>query len=110
MPKESEKMFSSNNRVFPRVEAICPVMHRANESQRWSVGLLINFAATGLLFQSTRALQADTDIMVRLERGRNRVIPALSGSGKVIRCTKMDNNKYEVACKLSHIDPPETAA
>lgn len=107
--QNSDVKNSPNNRVFPRVDATCPVMHRANESQRWSVGLLINFSATGMLFQSARILQADTDIAVRLERGRNRIIPALSGSGKVIRCTKIANGKYEVACKLSHIDPPETA-
>jgi len=98
-----------NNRVFPRVDATCPVMHRANESERWSVGLLVNFSATGMLFQSARALEIDTNITVRLERGRNRAIPALSGSGKIIRCTKIEDSKYEIACKLSHIDPPETA-
>ena len=108
--QNNDLLKNSNNRIFPRVDATCPVMHRANEIQRWSVGLLTNFSATGLLFQSARKLKADSAISVRLERGRNRVIPALSGSGKVIRCTKMANNKYEVACKLSHIDPPETAA
>ena len=99
----------TNNRVFPRVDAVCPVMHRANDTQRWCVGLLINFSATGMLFQSNRALKAGADISIRLERGRNRTIPALSGSGKVIRCTKIDNNKYEVACKLSQINPPEAS-
>jgi len=108
--QNNDLLKNNNNRVFPRVEATCPVMHRANEAQRWSVGLLINFSATGMLFQSSRELKTDSAISVRLERGRNHVIPGLSGSGKVIRCTKMANNKYEVACKLSHIDPPETAA
>ena len=107
--QNNDLLKNNNNRIFPRVDATCPVMHRANETQRWSVGLLINFSATGMLFQSARELKAGSAISVRLERGRNHVIPALSGSGKVIRCTKMDNNKYEVACKLSHIDPPETA-
>ena len=107
--QNSDLKDTSNSRVFPRVDATCPVMHRASESERWSVGLLINFSATGMLFHSTRALQTNSNISVRLERGRNKVIPALSGSGKVIRCTKMANNKYEVACKLSRINPPETA-
>ena len=98
-----------NNRVFPRVNATCPVMHRASEAERWSVGLLINFSATGMLFNSARALQEDSPITVRLERGRNLVIPALSGSGRVIRCTKIESNKYEIACKLTQINPPETA-
>jgi len=97
-----------NNRVFPRINAKCPVMHRSDDSERWSVGLLINFSATGMLFTSARALEVNADISVRLERGRNLVIPALSGSGKIIRCTKLETNKYEIACKLTKINPPET--
>lgn len=96
-----------NNRVFPRINAKCPVMHRSGEHERWSVGLLINFSATGMLFTSARALKIGTDIIIRLERGRNLVIPALSGSGHVIRCTKIENNKYEVACKLTKVNLPK---
>jgi len=99
-----------NNRVFPRIDAKCPVMHRSDEFERWSVGLLINFSATGMLFTSARALKLDANIMVRLERGRNLVIPALSGSGHVIRCTKIESNKYEIACKLTKINAPEVNA
>ena len=99
-----------NNRVFPRVTATCPVMYRSNEVVRWNVGLLINFSATGVLFQSTRAIPVDSDIIVRLENGRSPVIPALSGSGKVTRCTEIEKNKYEIACRLNRIDPPETVA
>ena len=98
-----------NNRVFPRVDATCPVMHRSSEAERWSVGLLINYSATGMLFNSARKMQSGETIMVRLERGRNLVIPALSGSGTITRCTKVAENKYHVACKLNHINPPETA-
>jgi len=97
----------TNKRVFPRVDAICPVMHRTSEVERWNVGLLINFSATGVLFNSVRALQEGTPITVRLERGRNLVIPALSGSGEVTRCTETASNKYEIACKLTQINPPD---
>lgn len=100
----------TNNRVFPRIDAKCPVMHRSDDLERWSVGLLINFSATGMLFTSARALKVGADISVRLERGRNLVIPALSGSGNIIRCTKLETNKYEIACKLTKIDPPECSA
>jgi len=99
-----------NNRVFPRIIAKCPVMHRPDESVRWSVGLLINFSATGMLFNSACALEIGATINVRLERGKKLVIPALSGSGTVIRCTEIEANKYEIACKLTKINPPETNA
>lgn len=98
-----------NNRVFPRIAAKCPVMHRSDENERWSVGLLINFSATGMLFTAARPLNINAPISIRLERGRNVVIPALSGSGNVIRCTQIDKNKYEIACKLTKINPPETS-
>lgn len=106
-PMQNNKLENTQNRrVFPRITAQCPVMHRPDHYQRWSVGLLINFSATGMLFTSARELEAGADIIVKLERGRNMVIPALSGSGKVIRCRKLDTNKYEVACQLNKINPP----
>jgi len=98
----------TNNRVFPRIVAKCPLMHRENEQQRWSVGILINFSATGVLFSSARSLEIDSPIAVRLERGRNRSLPALSGSGMVIRCDDLGSGKYEIACKLDRIDPPSS--
>ncbi len=108
--QNSDLAETPNNRVFPRINAKCPVMHRSDDSERWSVGLLINFSATGMLFTSARALDVGANIHVRLERGRNLVIPALSGSGNIIRCSKIETNKYEIACKLTKINPPETTA
>lgn len=96
-----------NNRVFPRISGKCPVMHRADDSQRWNVGLLVNFSATGMMFTYACELEIGSNIIVRLERGRNLVIPALSGSGSVVRCTKLGTNTYEIACKLTKINLPE---
>jgi len=108
MTEQQNPQDETNNRVFPRIDAQCPLMHRENDQQRWSVGVLINFSATGVFFNSTRALEIGSPIAVRLERGRNRTIPALSGSGNVIRCDELDSGKYEIACKLDRIDPPSS--
>jgi hypothetical protein len=99
-----------DKRVFPRMAAECPVLYRTNEQERWCVGVLKDFSATGLLMTCTRALAAGTPITVRLERGRNRSLPALSGSGTVIRSNKLSSTKYEIACKLTQIDPPGKAS
>lgn len=95
-----------NKRVFPRIIAECPVLYRTNEQERWCVGVLQDFSATGVLMTCGRALAAGTPISLRLERNRNRTLPALSGSGTVIRSDKLSAAKYEIACKLTKIDPP----
>jgi hypothetical protein len=99
-----------DKRVFPRMAAECPVLYRTHEQERWCVGVLKDFSATGILMTCSRALPAGTPISLRLERGRNRSLPALSGSGTVIRSEKHSSTKYEIACKLTQIDPPHKAA
>lgn len=98
-----------DKRVFPRMAAECPVLYRTNEQERWCVGVLQDFSATGVLMTCSRALAAGTPISLRLERNRNRSLPALSGSGTVIRSDKLSAAKYEIACKLTKIDPPSKA-
>lgn len=95
-----------DKRVFPRMVAECPVLYRTSDKERWCVGILIDFSATGLQMTCNRELHPGTPISTRLERGNNKVLPALSGSGTVVRCIKISNTKFKVACKLTKIDPP----
>lgn len=95
-----------NKRMFPRMEAECPVLYRTTEQERWCVGVLRDFSATGVLMICDRALLTGMPISLRLERGRNKSLPALSGSGIVIRSDALSAKKYEIACKLTRIDPP----
>jgi len=104
MPMLDEQ--DDERRVFPRITAACPVLYRENSHERWSVGLLTDFSATGLSMNCTKAIPIGTKIMAQLERGRNRVIPALSGTGVITRCSKLDNSKYEIACKMIQFDAP----
>ena len=99
-----------NKRVFPRMAAVCPVLYRTNEQERWCVGMLLDFSATGVLMTCNRALTEGTQISLRLERGRNKTLPALSGSGIIIRSDKLSGTKYEIACKMTKIDPPSKTA
>lgn len=99
-----------DKRLFPRIAAECPVLYRTHDQERWCVGVLKNFSATGILMTCTRALATGTPISLRLERGRNLSIPALSGSGAVVRSEKLSSTKYEIACKLTQIDRPAKAA
>ena len=99
-----------NKRVFPRISAECPVLYRTNEQERWCVGMLQDFSATGVLMTCSRSLEAGTPISLQLERGRNKTLPALRGSGVIIRSDKLSNKKYEIACKMTKIDPPSKTA
>ncbi len=99
-----------NKRMFPRITAECPVLYRTHEQERWCVGMLQDFSATGVLMTCDRALTTGTQISLRLERGRNKTLPALSGSGNIIRSDKLSGSKYEIACKMTQIDPPSMTA
>lgn len=95
-----------NKRVFPRITAECPVLYRTSEQERWCVGVLLDFSATGLLMTCNRPLEVGQSIDMRLERGRNKTLPALSGSGSVIRSDMLSTTKYKIAFKMTKIDPP----
>lgn len=97
---------NKNKRLFPRIEAECPVLYRTNAQERWCVGILQDFSATGVLMICNRNLATGTKISLRLERERNKILPALRGSGIITRSNKLSNTKYEIACKLTKIDLP----
>lgn len=99
-----------DKRVFPRMAASCPVVYRTNVQERWCVGVLLDFSATGVLMTCNRKLDVNTPISLRFDNSRHQNLPALSGSGIVIRSDELANSKYEVACKLTRIDPPGKAS
>jgi hypothetical protein len=97
--KESEK------RIFPRLETECPVLYAVGNSNKWQVGILINFSATGLLMKCKERLLKNINISILFKPGQNRLVPEVSAKGKVIRCNQMAEDDFEVSCKLTEVKP-----
>lgn len=95
----------SEKRVFPRIAVQCPVRYRENPSQRWQIGRLINYSATGLLMITRQAMAVGDKLMVQIERGSQRDIPPLAGEGTVVRCSEDGTDQYQVAIKILRFTP-----
>jgi len=96
-----------DQRQFPRINAQCPVLYLTEGSERWLVGKLLNMSATGLLMVSEDPLTEKASISIKLQPGSNKLIPAISGSGHIIRCSRNRLDRYNVSIKLTRIDPPK---
>lgn len=97
--KEPEK------RVFPRLETECPILYAVGDSKKWQVGILVNFSATGLLMKCKEPLLKNINISILFKPGQNRLVPEIAAKGKIIRCTQIAEDEFEVSCKLTEVKP-----
>lgn len=92
-------------RGFPRIAVQCPVRYRENPAQRWQIGRLVNYSATGLLMTTRQAMVVGDNLTIQIERGSQRDIPPLAGEGTVVRCSEAGPDQYEVAIKILRYTP-----
>lgn len=92
-----------NQRVFPRVVVSCPVLYLVPSSNRWQVGTLVNFSATGIKMVCDDVVVLGAEISVQIKPGSQKTVPALSASGVVLRCEINDAMQYVVSCKLTKV-------
>ncbi|MFV2055336.1 MAG: hypothetical protein ACC707_02670 [Thiohalomonadales bacterium] len=95
----------SNSRVFPRMDTECPVLYAIGSSERWRIGKLVNMSATGLRMTCEEPLLRNISITIKTEPGSNRLVPGITGKGKITRCETLDkaNRQYQISCKLSKV-------
>lgn len=91
------------NRVFPRMAARCPVLYREINAKQWHVAKLVDFSATGLRMECDDNLGAGTLLAIQIKPGSNKVIPALTARGEVVRSEINAQSVIEVSCKLTKI-------
>ncbi len=104
MTSFSDKL-SKERRIFPRLDAICPVLYQTSASRRWQAGTLVDFSATGVRIQCDELLLAGTPISIQFKPANQKAIPAISGEGNVVRCEPNEDMRYEISCKLTRVDP-----
>lgn len=93
----------SDNRVFPRTKAICPVLYRIQGTNRWYVSILNNLSATGLQMKCKESISQGSTLDIQLKPGSNKLIPALQATGIVIRTELNPEKEQLVSCKLIKI-------
>jgi hypothetical protein len=93
------------NRAFPRVPAHCPVLYRTETGKQWYVAKLVDFSATGLRMECDENLAAGSRLALQIKPGSDKIIPAISAHGEVVRCGVNKNAVYEISCKLIKVLP-----
>ena len=92
-----------DNRVFPRIKAVCPVLYREQGTNRWIVGMLNNLSATGLQMKTKEEVPQGSTVEIQIKPGSNKLIPALHATGIAIRTEMNTENEQLVSCKLIKI-------
>lgn len=100
----------SNKRIFPRTDTECPVLYTIGSSEKWQVAMLINMAATGIKMKCNEQLLRNINITIMTKPGQNRLVPEITGKGKVVRCKPLDDGSFEVSCSLQEIKSSKEAS
>jgi len=92
-----------NQRVFPRIAVTCPVLYLLPSAKRWQVAKLVDFSATGISMVCDDKLNVGTEVSLQIKPGSQKIVPALSAIGVVMRNEINDEHQYVIACKLTKI-------
>ena len=92
-----------NQRAFPRIAVTCPVLYRLDSSQRWRVGRLVDFSATGICMICDTRIPEGVEIAVQIKPGSQKTVPKLSAMGRVLRVERNQEQQYTVSCKLTKV-------
>ena len=109
MTLEDQDIFEEK-RGFPRIDTECPVMYAIGTSKKWSVGVLLNYSATGMSVRCKEQLLRNISINIITKPGSNKLVPNITASGKITRCEIMknavsENDEFKIACKLTKVRP-----
>jgi len=92
-----------NQRTFPRITVTCPVLYLLPPARRWQVGRLVNFSATGISMVCDDKLSVGTEVSLQIKPGSQKVVPALSATGIVLRSEVNNEQQYVISCKLTKV-------
>jgi len=89
-----------DQRAFPRIAVSCPVLYLRMSSPRWQVAKLKNFSAVGISMVCDEKLSVGAEVSLQIKPGSQKIVPALSATGLVVRCENVDEQQYAISCKL----------
>lgn len=92
-----------DQRVFPRIQARCPLLYRVEGTARRMVGISIDFCATGVKMVCKQALPLQAAIEVEFKPGTNKAVPPMLARGQVVRCETDGQGGFLVACRFTRV-------
>ncbi|VAW96755.1 hypothetical protein MNBD_GAMMA19-1293 [hydrothermal vent metagenome] len=92
-----------NQRAFPRIAVTCPVLYLLPFAKRWQVAKLVDFSATGISMVCDEQLNVGTEVSLQIKPGSQKIVPALSATGIVMRSEINDEHQYLISCKLTKV-------
>jgi hypothetical protein len=96
-------MNDTEKRLFPRIQAMCPVLYRLGEDKSWKVARMYNFSATGIQFQCADEPALSTSVSIHVKPGSKKNIPELIAKGSVIRIDKLSEQEFLLSCQLTKV-------
>jgi len=94
---------NNEKRLFPRMQANCPVLFRLGKEKSWKVAKISNLSATGIQFVSTENPPISTNISIHIKPGSKKTIPEIIASGMVVRAEVLDDDTYAISCRLTEV-------
>ena len=96
---------SIEKRVFPRIDAQCPVLYRVGDDTPWKVARMENMSATGIKIIANEDLPTPLEINIHIKPGSKKSIPEIKAIGVVIRSESCNDGEYIISCKLTAVAP-----
>lgn len=91
------------HRLFPRVQARCPVLYRVDGGGRRMVAISTDFSATGVKMVCKQAVAVQAEIEIEFKPGSDKTIPAVLAHGTVLRCEPLPQGEFLVACRFTRV-------
>lgn len=93
----------SERRLFPRIQARCPVRYSGKNFDELGVAELRDYSAGGMRIVSDTLLLQSSKIRIEFVPGPQSRIPKLAAEVVVLRCGVREDHRYEIACKLTKV-------
>ena len=90
-------------RMFPRIQARCPVRYSGESFAQLGVGELRDYSAGGVRMVSECVLLHNSQIRIELMPEPKSRVPRITADAVVVRCGMRDDHRYEVACRLTRV-------
>lgn len=94
---------SDERRMFPRIQASCPVRYSTQNNEEWGNAELHNYSAIGVCIVSDVTLLQSSKIQLELMPEKRSRVPSITAEAIVVRCGLRDDHRYEIACKLTKV-------
>lgn len=96
-------MNNNERRLFPRMQALCPVLYRLGKKNGWKVAKMYNLSATGVQFLCADKPVQSTVVSIHVKPGSKKNIPELIAKGEVLRIEELAEDQFLLSCKLTEV-------